>query len=325
MKNYGTAYDDVFRTQTRDCPELVIPFINEVFQEHYTKEEIRYRDNIHIMGKTDGTKERRETDSYFEIRDKIYHLECQSWRDKRIIIRIFEYDTEIALDNLKVSENTLKVAFPRTALLSLRSTRNEPSKMKIVIQTPDGETSYLVPVIKITDYTLEELFEKNLLFLLPFYLFQYEKSFKKNVPNEEREKLLCDIREDYAYIRQKLEELRESGQLSAYTENTLIDMTNLVADSLSRNHEDVRKEVAGTMGGKVLEYRTKTVYNKGLAEGRKEVMQEMALKLLKRRGWANEQIVSLVEKESRLEELERWNELLLDAESLEELERAISQ
>lgn len=60
MKNYGTAYDDVFRTQTRDCPELVIPFINEVFQEHYTKEEIRYRDNIHIMGKTDGTKVRRE-------------------------------------------------------------------------------------------------------------------------------------------------------------------------------------------------------------------------------------------------------------------------
>lgn len=35
----GTPYDDVFRTLLVDCPELVIPLINEAFREHYSRDE----------------------------------------------------------------------------------------------------------------------------------------------------------------------------------------------------------------------------------------------------------------------------------------------
>ena len=35
----GTPYDDAFRTLLVDCPELVIPLINETFGEHYVRNE----------------------------------------------------------------------------------------------------------------------------------------------------------------------------------------------------------------------------------------------------------------------------------------------
>ena len=40
-----TPYDDVFRTLLNDCSKLIIPVINEVFEEAYTGEEtiVRFR------------------------------------------------------------------------------------------------------------------------------------------------------------------------------------------------------------------------------------------------------------------------------------------
>ena len=41
--------------------------------------------------------------------------------------------------------------------------------------TPEGETAYSVPVVKMQSFSLEQIFEKKLFFLLPFYIFNREK------------------------------------------------------------------------------------------------------------------------------------------------------
>ena len=38
---------------------------------------------------------------------------------------------------------------------------------------------YDIPVIKSQRYSIDEIFEKNLLFLIPFYIFSHESRFKK--------------------------------------------------------------------------------------------------------------------------------------------------
>ena len=40
METINTPYDDVFRTLLQDCPELVIPLINELFGTDYTGQEV---------------------------------------------------------------------------------------------------------------------------------------------------------------------------------------------------------------------------------------------------------------------------------------------
>ena len=57
------------------------------------------------------------TDSYIQIGGKKYHIECQSTKDGTMIIRMFEYDSQIAIDSAVIDGNRLTVKFPNSAVL----------------------------------------------------------------------------------------------------------------------------------------------------------------------------------------------------------------
>ena len=60
---------------------------------------------------------------------KKYHLECESsLPDGRMMIRLFEYDAQIALDEGEVTEEVLRVTFPNTAVMYLRTYKKTPDK-----------------------------------------------------------------------------------------------------------------------------------------------------------------------------------------------------
>lgn len=44
-----------------------------------------------------------------------------------------------------------------------------------MIQVPGDSAEYEIPVVRMPEYALEEVMEKELYFLLPLHLFQYEK------------------------------------------------------------------------------------------------------------------------------------------------------
>ena len=123
----NTPYDDVFRTLLTDCTELMIPVVNEIFHTHYTgKETICLLQNEHFIKMPDGSEQERITDSSFEIiseetapiaqgQKKRYHIECQSTEDGSMIVRMFEYDTQLALENREVTAGALVVHFPDSA------------------------------------------------------------------------------------------------------------------------------------------------------------------------------------------------------------------
>lgn len=186
----NTPYDDVFRTLLNDCRSLTLPLLNEVFGEHYTgTEKISFWPNEHYLNQQDGKEDKRVTDTCFVVVDdriRRYHWECQSTEDKRILIRIFEYDAQIALDEGKFINEILEVEFPNSAVLSLRGNPTTSNEMKIRIRTPGGTIEYDIPVMKVRNYALDEIFEKKLLFLLPFHIFTYEKNFKEYENNEKK-------------------------------------------------------------------------------------------------------------------------------------------
>lgn len=102
QKMANTPYDDVFRTLLNDCTPLIIPVINDVFGEQYSgNEEIIFSPNEHFLNRQGGNGDERITDSSFQIRGKEikrYHPECQSSPDSSLLVRFFEYGTQIALD-----------------------------------------------------------------------------------------------------------------------------------------------------------------------------------------------------------------------------------
>ena len=163
VKLTSTPYDDVFRTLLNDCSGLIIPVLNEVFHEHYSgEEEIVFSVNEHFMNRQDGNEEERITDTSFRIlgrESKKYHLECQSSTDDSMLVRIFEYDTQIALDEGMIKDSILTVTFPHSAVLFLRCNVSTPDKMKIKMVTPGGSLVYEIPVMKSQQYTIEEIFQ----------------------------------------------------------------------------------------------------------------------------------------------------------------------
>ena len=127
MKNESTTntpYDDVFRTLLNDCSPLIIPVINEIFGEHFSgQEKIVFSPNEHFLNQQGGNEKERITDTSFMIQGKEtkkYHLECQSNADNSMLIRFFEYDTQIALDEGEIRGNVLTVTLPHSAVLFLR-------------------------------------------------------------------------------------------------------------------------------------------------------------------------------------------------------------
>ena len=276
-----TPYDDVFHTLLNDCSRLIIPVINEIFHEHYRGGEIiTFHANEHYINTQDDTLEKRITDNCFDIQGetkKKYHAECQSISDSSMLVRMFEYGTQIALDEGKTEGNVLEVEFPHVAVLFLRSNKNTPDSMKIRMKTPGGDVSYDIPVMKVQNYTLEGIFEKNLLFLIPFYIFNHESRLKEYNTNPEK---LETLKKEYEYIKNKLEELCLEYKLDAYTRAAIHKMSNNVVESLAAKYENVKEGVVEIMGGKILDYEAKQIKNEGRAEGRSEANIETAQRML---------------------------------------------
>lgn len=267
----STPYDDVFRTLLNDCSSLIIPVINEVFGEHYQgTEEIVFSPNEHFLNQQDGNEQGRVTDTSFKIighQVKKYHWECQSSTDASMLVRFFEYDTQIALDEGKVEGGVLTVTFPHSAVLYLRCSESTPDKLETKIVTPGGSVTYGIQVMKAPEYTVGEIFEKGLLFLIPFHIFSHERKFKEY---ERDGRGLESLKSEYGQIRASLEELLDKGAISEYMKCTVIDMSNKVLEHIAKNYVSVREGVRSAMGGRVLEYEAKTIKNEGREEGREE-------------------------------------------------------
>ena len=271
MKNIqitNTPYDDVFRTLLSDCSPLIIPVINEIFGEHYSgQEKITFSPNEHFLKQQDGNEEKRITDTSFRIEGKEtkkYHLECQSSTDNSMLVRFFEYDTQIALDGGEIKGNILTVTLPHSAVLFLRHHASTPDSLKIRMVTPGGTVEYDIHVIKSQQYTLEKIFEKNLLFLIPFYIFSHEAQFEEYEKDKAKLKLL---QAEYEGIKNKLEELSATETISEYTRCTIMDMSNKVLEHIALKYNSVKEGVKAVMGGKVLEYEAKAIKREGIEQG----------------------------------------------------------
>ena len=276
----ANIYDGAFRTILNDCRKLVIPVINEVFGETYTgEEEIRFFPNEHFLDRQDEADKERITDTNFTVFGKIpkkYHIECESsLPDGRITIRLFEYDAQIALDEGDVRSETLTVTFPNTAVLYLRTYKKTPDKMKYVIVTPGGTVRYDIPIMKVQKYSLDDIFEKRLLMLIPFYIFSHENNFPEYDSNVQK---LEELKAEYQIILERLDELEQQGVIGAFDKRTIIELSGDVIKEIAQKYKNVQEGVGDMMRGPLIETDARRFLNQGISQNQRET----ALRLIKR-------------------------------------------
>ena len=185
-------YDNAFRTMENDCPKLLIPLVNEVFKTNYSLESpIELYPNEQMITSPEDKQMIRITDSNFVIigsSEDRYHIECESNPDSNELqVRIYQYDMQVALYGHTFIEDIMHVEFPRTAVLYLRHNDNTPDTLKICIHNEDDVLQREIQVIKVQQYSLKEIFDKNLFIILPFHIFVHEKELSLN--NKDKNKL----------------------------------------------------------------------------------------------------------------------------------------
>lgn len=275
----SNVYDGVFRTILNDCRKLIIPVINEIFGETYTgKEEIQFFPNEHFLDQQNEADRERITDTNFRIvgrETKKYHIECESsYPDGKITVRLFEYDAQIALDEGEVTEETLTVTFPNTAVLYLRTRKKTPDKMNYVIVTPGGTVQYDIPIMKVQSYSLNDIFEKKLLMLIPFYIFSHEKKFSEYNSNAQK---MEELKAEYHFISEKLDDLEQQEVIGAFDKRTIINLSSDVMKEIAQKYENVLKGVGDIMGGALIETEARKILNQGIDQTKKKT----ALRMLK--------------------------------------------
>lgn len=253
----NTIFDDVFRTLLEKMPELAVPLINEVFGTSYPEDiEIIQKRNEHQTKQGEII-----TDSHLLILDKAYHIECQSTHDSNMVIRMIEYDFSVSLESMEKAEETYRMYFPHSCILYLRGDQDR-KLLSVEMIMPDGSvTEYKVPTIYVGHYTKDEILQKQLFFLLPFYIMRYEKKVL-DIAHPELQKML----EEYREIEKRLEEeFLEEGKEKVYRD--LIELIIRIAGYILKDQEEARKGFGDVMGGKVLELKSDKLIQEGMRRG----------------------------------------------------------
>lgn len=293
----STIFDDVLRTIQERLPKLLIPLVNEVFQTTYSEETEVKR----LPEEYQKLISKVVADSCNKMGEWVYHFECQSKKDGSMILRMVEYDFMIALSEKKQTKENNYLQFPRSCIIYLRSNKNTLKEEQLEIRMADGQfVNYMVPVLCLKDYSIEEIFEKNLLFLLPYYIINYEKEFSEIAKDERRTQNLVD---EYRKIICKLAEITKEDDTGLFRD--IADMMRRIIKYLLRKEPDLKERVSNVMGGKVLrlpsdalrEAKAEGLANglvNGRREGRTEATMDIVHNMLKR-GMSVEDICALAE------------------------------
>lgn len=262
-------FDDVFRTMLEKMPQLMLPLINEVFHTDYGDEDLKAQlKNEHH----DAVLEwKRTTDSRLHIRDRQYHLECQKDPDSTMVIRMFEYDAKIALEESRyLGKGKKEIRFPDSCILYLTHNASVGNVASVPVRFADGHVhEYKVPIIKAQDYSAEEIFRKGLYVLLPYYVLRYENALAAFESDSIRQEALA---KEYEGI---CERLKSAAGPVLYSD--LIGMTKKILDYEIPENSKLRERMDKVMGGEVLELYSERVLRLDRSETVDRLIRDMGM------------------------------------------------
>lgn len=278
-KNQHQIFDNAFLSECAWHKRLLIPLINEVFHKRIPEDAIieHSANEQFSQENVDAEKEtliKRITDALICVGNEKYHFECESKNDGEILIRIGEYDMQIAFNDAIYENYTVKMNLPETAVVFLRNHRKLPEEGAISYNKGNQVLTHKIPFLKVVKYTLEELVHKHLYILLPFYLMRYEHAIK-NTPSK-YELIENEAHKVYDII---VSEYEKGNLTKTECENILVICKDVVS-VISKNTE-IHERLVNTMGNEILLTAEERGIVKGIEQGIEQGAFNMALENIK--------------------------------------------
>lgn len=279
--------------------------INDTFGKNYamdTKVDILPSEGYLTESETiDGSKDIEEqiSDFVIKIEKEVYLLECQSYDDGSMAIRIAEYAFIVARQFAVWDIGHATIPMPRFAIIYVKRTEKTPKTTRITFIFPDGqEVNYESVNVILEEFTKEYIVEKRLFPYIPFYIARYEKEMisERNIEN---------AAEDLEYFRNEMVRLHKKGEL---TDDEIVDLMGFVNTIIIHitNGNKSEERLVNIMGGTVIETESEKLIRQGMQQGIQmiiEMGQDVGLddaailkRLQDKAGLSREQAESYLEK-----------------------------
>ena len=245
-------YDNVFKTMKMKHKILFISVINDVFKKNYSmneKVEILPSEGYLTENKTeDGSKEIEEqiSDFLIKIGGEVFLLECQSYDDGSMAIRIAEYAFIVARQSATWDIGHATVPMPQFSVIYIKKTDKTPKTTTITFTFPNGQTVDFVSDNAILEnLTREHIIEKRLFPYIPFYIARYEQAISS-------EEAVNQAEEDLIYFRDEMFRLLQENELSSLEMTDLMGFVNTIITYITNGNKN-EERLVGIMGGTVIE------------------------------------------------------------------------
>lgn len=286
MQKKTPDYDNVFKTMKSKHNRLFIFVINDVFGKNYpmdAKVEVLPSEGYLTESETtDGSKKIEEqiSDFLIKIGNEIYLLECQSYDDGSMAIRIAEYAFIVARQFATWDIGHATIPMPEFSVIYIKKTDKTPKTTTITFTFPDGQiVNYKSDNVILEEFTKEYIVEKRLFPYIPFYITRYEKeiAFGNNIEN---------VVKDLEYFRNEMIRLHKEGELSDDEIVDIMGFVNTIITHITNGNQN-EERLVNIMGGTVIETESEKLIRQGFYQGIYQGKAQMIIEIGQEEGLDN--------------------------------------
>ncbi len=266
MQKKTPDYDNVFKTMKSKHKRLFISVINDIFGKCYPMdaevEALPSEGYLTESETADGSREIEEqiSDFLMKIGNEVYLLECQTYDDGSMAIRIAEYAFIVARQFARWDIGHAVIPMPRFSVIYVKKTAKTPKSTTITFTFPDGQSvDYRSGNVILEEITKEYIMEKRLFPYIPFYIARYEKKIAYGDSIGEAEK-------DLAYFRDEMLRLHREGELLDDEIVDLMGFVNTIITHITNGNKN-EERLVNIMGGTVIETESEKLIKKGMQQG----------------------------------------------------------
>lgn len=279
MQKKTPDYDNVFKTMKSKHKRLFISVINDIFGKDYpmdAKVDVLPSEGYLTESESpDGNREIEEqiSDFLMKIGSEIYLLECQSYDDGSMAIRIAEYAFIVARQFAVWDIGHAVIPMPRFSIIYVKKTDKTPKSTTITFTFPDGQrVDYKSANVILAEFTKEYIVEKRLFPYIPFYVARYEKEIAYGDRIEEAVR-------DLKYFRNEMLRLHKDGELSDDEIIDLMGFVNIIITHITNGNEN-EERLVNIMGGTVIETESEKLIQRGVKQGMQQGMQQGKVQMI---------------------------------------------
>ena len=274
MQKKTHDYDNVFKTMKSKHKRLFVSVINDIFGKNYPmdiKVDALPSEGYLTESETpDGSRKIEEqiSDFLIKIENEVYLLECQSYDDGSMAIRIAEYAFIVARQFAVWDIGHATIPMPRFSVIYVKRTDKTPDTTTITFTFPDGQiVNYESDNVILERFTKEYIVEKRLFPYIPFYIARYEKDIVSN-------NNIDNAIDDLMFFRNAMVQLNETNELSDIELIDLMGFVNTIITHITNGNEN-EERLVNIMGGTIIETESERLVRRGMRQGRAQMIIEM--------------------------------------------------